>query len=202
MKKTRIVSLLLLVVVCAVALCACQPERQQIAQEDFQWVRVSDYIIVDIGASGIMNPNCYPVEILTESDYKIVVMGDEFQDETSSCVPDDGNFVYFDSTNSSSGALLQGDWGYIRDCDVAFYFLDAQKSVVGCAIVRLYHIHVIEQGVGNIVWDGEDKDRHAWYTYYYGQIVKSVKFTDGPISMEQAQSVVESQLDLPQQPAN
>ena len=201
MKKTRIVSLLLLVVVCTVALCACQPERQQIAQKDFAWVETFGMMPAPL-AVGNWQLNHYQIVLLTDSSYKMVEYGDVYKQKSSSTPGTEGS-VFLHATPDVTKPSETGDWGAAYHSFVVLYFLDDSQNVVGYAVVELWNIRFTVYYTTLIKSSPEDTTHHKDYEMlHYGQVIKSVKFRDGAISFEQAQSVVESQFDLPQQSAN
>ena len=201
MKKTRIISLLLLVVVCTVALCACQPD-QEIAQENFEWVKVLETPMQAKKTFELELMNYYPIEILADSKYQVVVYGDAFRKEEGLNSVGQKKTSYIQCLIDSA-PTQQGSWGSYHECDVALYFFDEQQNVDGYAIVKVHHVRLKAQRGGLLEPENETTTLTYYnYYFYYGQVIKSVKFSDGAIPFEQAQSVVESQLDLPQQSAN
>ena len=200
MKKTRIVSLLLLVVVCTVALCACQPEQQQIAQEDFAWVETFGMMSIQPQTS-LSYASVYPIELLTDLPYKMVEHGNVFVDSTDIFVK--GKYLLLRAGVGNTMPSEQGEWGYAYHSFVVLYFLDDSQNVVGYAVVELWYMELIVYTATFLYDDSSNSVSTKQIDFRsHAQIVKSVKFTDGAIPFEQAQSIVESQLDLPQQSAN
>ena len=194
MKKTIIISLLLLVVVCTVALCACQP-----VEEDFAWVKLLETTMQDTFYSGLVMMNFYPIEMVTDASYKAVVYGDAFRNAAGSGKPWHEKLLHIQCLYSAQPEQY-GEWGSFSQCEVALYFFDEQQNVDGYAIVKVYNVNLKAQQ-GSFL-ESESETTHINYIFYYGEMVKSVKFRGGAIPFEQAQSIVESQLDLPQQSAN
>ena len=189
MKKTRIVSLLLLVVVCAVALCACQP-----AEEDFAWVKTFG-LVEPTQVSGWDLLGCYPVEKLEENPYKVIEYGHfEFRGEQSDKLFFRGHLIAYPFED-----FQQEPWGLIEKSYVAIFFENNDEMVEGYVVIEFSEIFLETRTTRELIGDIDEV-----YTTYcvYAQVIKSVKFRDGAIPFEQAQSVVESQLDLPQQSAN
>ena len=200
MKKTRIVSLLLLVV-CTVALCACQPEQQPaIDQKDFAWVETFGMMPAENGY-GSWYYLAYQIVLLTDLPYKMVEYGDVYTQQSST--PGVEGSVFLRATPDVSKPSDTGDWGAAYHSYVVLYFLDDSQNVVGYAVVELWNIRFTVYYTTLIKSSPEDTTHHKTSEMlHYGQVIKSVKFRGGAIPFEQAQSVVESQLDLPQQSAN
>ena len=180
-----ILILVVLLVIGIVTLCACQP-----AEEDFSWVKIPEKIIQDMHFSGLVECNFYPIELLTDAPYKVVFSVDEFQHHTHKSYE---NYLFVD--NFGLGNTIQNEkWGQIGECDITLYFMDDAEYVVGYAILKLYVTNVDIQHGGNIVMEGEVNGQSTSYEFYYGQIIKSVKFTNGAIPFEQAQKTVDNLL--------